>query len=654
MLIFDIETDGLLDTTTKLHCLCIYDTQTDVFTRYADRPGYEPNEEGVKQLMEAAEICGHNVLCFDVPALKKLYPWFSPKGKIVDTLTCSRLIWTNLSDIDFAQIRKAKSPAQVYYHFPKKLIGSHSLKAWGYRLSDLKDTFGEETDWKEWSPAMSEYNQQDVVVTVRLWNRIQAQNYSPSAIELEHQFQEIAFQQEQNGFPFNQEKAVQYYAQLSSEREKITQHLQALFPPKDKGDWFTPKVNNAKRGYVKGQKVWRPKIVPFNPGSRMDIADRLMEQHKWQPLEFTDTGIPKVDEDILNALPWPETQELAQYFLVQKRLGQLAEGSNAWLKLVKPDGRIHGGMITNGAVTGRCTHSNPNMAQVPAVGVPWGAEFRSLFYAPEGWLVLGADASGLELRCLAHYMARYDGGEYAKRILEGDIHWANAQALGLVQHDERKDPDNPHHMWARNKVAKRWVYGFLYGAGDHKLGDVLGLTTEEATKLVLSLPINKYNQIKEKLRGQNIPGDDLDIAMTVKGAELRANFLKNLPALKQLVDSVKKVAKDRGWLKGLDGRRLHVRSQHSALNTLLQSAGALAVKKATCILWDDLKAAGLADSVQQVAHVHDEYQLLVKSGLENDVGKIAVQAFNKAGEFFNFRIPLDGEYKVGHNWAETH
>lgn len=193
-----------------------------------------------------------------------------------------------------------------------------------------------------------------------------------------------------------------------------------------------------------------------------------------------------------------------------------------------------------------------------------------------------------------------------------------------------------------------------YGAGDHKLGDVLGLTTEEATKLVLSLPINKYNQIKEKLRNQNIPGDDLDIAMAVKGAELRANFLKNLPALKQLVDSVKKVAKDRGWLKGLDGRRLHVRSQHSALNTLLQSAGALAVKKATCILWDDLKAAGFADSVQQVAHVHDEYQLLVKSGLENDVGKIAVQAFNKAGEFFNFRIPLDGEYKVGHNWAETH
>lgn len=193
-----------------------------------------------------------------------------------------------------------------------------------------------------------------------------------------------------------------------------------------------------------------------------------------------------------------------------------------------------------------------------------------------------------------------------------------------------------------------------YGAGDHKLGDVLGLTTEEATELVLSLPINKYNQIKEKLRNQNIPGDDLDIAMAVKGAELRANFLKNLPALKLLVDSVKKVAKDRGWLKGLDGRRLHVRSQHSALNTLLQSAGALAVKKATCILWDDLKATGLADSVQQVAHVHDEYQLLVKSGLENDVGKIAVQAFNKAGEFFNFRIPLDGEYKVGHNWAETH
>ena len=520
----------------------------------------------------------------------------------------------------------------------------------------LKGEFGETTDWQEWSEEMCAYNRQDVVVTKALWERIREQDYSQTAIDLEHQFQKIILQQERDGFPFDQEKAILYYSQLAKRREELTQELQRVFPPKDKGDWFTPKVNNAKRGYVKGERVWRARVTAFNPGSRKDIAERLKETYGWEPQEYTERGTPKVDEEVLSALDWPEAKALSEYFLVQKRIGQLAEGNNAWLKLVYEDGRIHGHVITNGAVTGRCTHVNPNMAQVPAVGVPWGAEFRSLFYAPPGWSVLGADASGLELRCLAHFMARYDGGAYAKKILEGDINWANAQALGLVGADEEKDPENPYHMWARNKVAKRFIYALNYGAGDHKLGEVVELTDDQAKELLAGTPRRKIDLINAKLVKQ-FPHKTItfkDIAQSVKGGELRATFMKNLPALATLIEDVKRTAKERGYLIGLDKRRLNVRSIHSAFNTLLQSAGAVAVKKATCILWDDLTASGLADKVQQVAHVHDEYQLLVKEGEGEHVGQIATAAFGKAGLFFGFRIPLTGEFKVGRNWAETH
>lgn len=621
MLIFDIETDGLLDQTTQLHVLSILDCTDGTVETYSDHGGYESVHRGLSRLADEPCIGGHNVLCFDLPALKKLYPDFAPIGKVLDTLTLSRLIWPNLAEIDYDKLRNAKVPSDPYFHFPSKLVGSHSLRAWGFRLGVLKGDFSETTDWQEWSEAMCSYNRQDVVVTKALYDLICKQNYSEEAINIEHQFQRIIFQQEQNGFPFDGTKAAEYYSKLAQERSSLEFSLQEIFPPKDRGSYFTPKRDNRSRGYTAGVPVWKPKLTPFNPGSRQEIIERLQEKYSWQPKEFTEKGQPKVDEDVLSQLEYPEANLLSKYFLIQKRIGQLAEGNNAWLKLVANDGRIHGHVITNGAVTGRCTHNHPNMAQVPAVGVFMGAEFRSLFYAPDGWLVLGADASGLELRCLAHFMARYDGGSYAKKILEGDIHWHNAQALGLVGKDEIKDPNNEHHMWARNKVAKRFIYAFMYGAGDAKLGEIVGAKDEEAA---------------------------------VQGKKLRNTFLRALPAMKNLIEDVKYVAKERGYLLGIDKRRLPVRSQHSALNTLLQSAGAVAVKKATCILWDDLTAAGLAPFVQQVAHVHDEYQLLVKKGFEPQVGKIAVEAFRKAGEYFHFRIPLDGEFKVGHNWAETH
>lgn len=653
-LIFDIETDGLLETATKVHCIGIRNVDNGEGELYADQPGYKPIADGLKLLSAAEYIIGHNIEVYDVPLLKKLYSDFNPKGVIRDTLVISRLIYPDMKERDFARNRDPKKR-----HIPKELIGRHSLKAWGYRLSELKGTFGETTDWQFFSKAMGDYCLQDTLVTLCLWNRFKQMNYSEKAIALEHQFQKIIFQQEQNGFPFDYETAEKLCAELAAEREQLRQELQNLWPPVDKGEWFTPKVNNKTRGYVKGVPVWKPNIVPFNPASRDDIAARLKETYGWTPTEITDTGKPKIDDEVLSSLPYPEAKQLSRFFLIQKRIGQIGEGKQAWLKCATKEKtengteiyKIHGRVTTNGAVTGRCTHHDPNIAQVPAVGVPWGHECRALFYAPPGWRLLGCDASGLELRCLAHYMARYDGGAYAQVILHGDIHWLNTQLLGLVPKGTERDENNPEHNYYRNKVAKRFVYATLYGAGGLKIGSIHPPSPEEAAKY---LKEKSAQSLRRRLKERGEPCDDETIALTMRGNELKGRFMKNLPALESLITNVQETVATRGTLYGIDRRILPVRSQHSALNTLLQSAGALAVKKATCLLWDYLEAEGLSRDVQQVAHIHDEFQLLVREGLEERVGAIAVRSFQDAGKYFNFRCPLDGEWKAGRNWAETH
>ena len=662
-LIFDIETDGLLDDTTKVHCISVLDVDSKRAVLYADQPNHKPISEGLERLQNADLLIAHNGLCFDLPVLHRLYS-FIPRGLVRDTLTISRLVYPDMFERDCADGRRRDKPSVL----PKKLYGRHSLESWGYRLSKRKGEFCHETDWKQFSEEMGSYCIQDTEVTLCLWERFQQLGYSQKAIKLEHDFQKIIFQQERNGFPFDYHAAEQLYTELCAERETLRQELQALWPPVDKGDWFTPKVNNATKGYVKGQTIWRSKLVEFNPASRDDIAERLKQTYGWIPTEFSDTGKPKIDDEILQNLPYPEAQKLARFFLLQKRLGQIGEGKQAWLKVavketynaesnsdtVNKDASIyyiHGRVTTNGAVTGRCTHHDPNLAQVPAVGVPWGQECRSLFYAPAGWSLLGCDASGLELRCLAHFMARYDDGAYAQVILKGDIHWANAQNLGLVPMDMERDKHNEQTEYFRNKIAKRFIYAFLYGAGGYKIGTVCGVTDAEKAKYLAD---KRAKTLARRLAEREMPCDDDIIAHTLKGNDLKTKFLSALPALDKLIQSVQLKAGEKNQLFGLDRRILPVRSQHSALNTLLQSAGALAVKKATCLFWEYLERDGLADKVKQVAHIHDEFQCLVRTGYEEQVGTLAVQSFRDAGTYFNFRCPLDGEYKYGHNWAETH
>lgn len=591
-LIFDLETNGLLDDVTTIHCMVIKDTETNEVSSYIG----SHVSLGLDRLQDADLLVGHNVIKYDIPVIEKLYPRFKvDKSKVFDTLVATRLIWSNIKDHDVKLMREEK--------LPKKLYGSHSLEAWGHRLGNYKGDY--KGGWETFSQEMLDYNIQDVEVTDTLYQKILSKEYSRTALELEHGVAWLMAKQERNGFHFDTPKAALLYSKLVQRRGELERELKDYF-----GSWvvqlpdFIPQVNNKKLGYTKGVPVKKSKTIEFNPSSRDHIADRLINLYGWKPIDFTEGGKPVVDENVLSTLDYPPCKLLTEYLLIQKRAGQLSEGQQAWLKCEK-NGKIHGSVNSNGAVTGRATHAYPNIAQVPSGGSQYGPECRELFTVPSTWFLVGADASGLELRCLAHYMAKWDGGKYGDVLLNGDIHTANKEAAGLAERNQ----------------AKTFIYAFLYGAGDAKIGTIVG-------------------------------GD------AGAGRKLKHKFLRSLPALGRLVEAVQEASK-KGFLTGLDGRKLHVRSSHAALNTLLQSAGALICKKWLLILEEDLQAAGFKHGWDGdyafSAWVHDEVQIACRTKeVAETVAKLAVDAVRKAGEAFEFRCPLAGEAKIGRNWSETH
>lgn len=614
MLIFDIETNGLIPEMDRIHCIAIRDIKQGITYRANDHGSEMSNEEAVRLLMEADDICGHNIIGFDIPAIQKIYPWFQPKGTTWDTLIMSQLMFTDMFNDDVKRVRKHEAEAAMGRRkagiFPKKLMGRHSLEAWGWRMGIWKGDYSDMMKakgldpWAKWSQEMDDYCVQDIRVTCKLWDRLMAQGFSKESIQLEHAIAPILRRQERYGFLFDKDRGLVLEAELVGKRAELVEKLRAVFPPwQAKAGVIVPKRDNTKLGYVTGVPFQKWKTITFNPGSRQHIADRLTSLYGWKPREFTDGGQAKIDETTLQGLKYPEAPLLIEYLTVEKRLGQLSEGKQAWFKSVKSDGRIHGRVTQNGAVTGRMTHSSPNMAQVPSAKSPYGPECRALFGVPKGKKQVGADASGLELRCLAHFMGFWDKGAYAKVILDGDVHTTNQLAAHLLTRDE----------------AKTFIYAFLYGAGDEKIGSIVG---------------------KGKQRG----------------AELKAQFLKGLPALAALIRTIQKAVREKGYLTGLDGRRVHVRSPHSALNTLLQGAGAIVMKKALVLLDERLQDMGMVPGVnyEYIANVHDEFQLEVDEDLAETVGAAATDAIFRAGEFYKFRCPLAGAFKVGNNWRDCH
>jgi len=579
VLFFDIETDGLQP--EVIHCIVTMDEAGEI-KRYNHAEEGNLNK-GLEALKVADVLVGHNIIAYDLPVLATLYPGWATNAIVRDTLVLARLGYPNVQEEDY---KKRKLPV--------KLMGSHSLKAWGHRLDFEKFNYGEEdeTAWEQWSLEMEDYCQRDVEVIHRLFMKFckdieGCPDIFEKALELELTMQDLTESMTYRGFYFNRKEGEKLYARLLSKKDQLSEELKELFPPKE---------------IALKTKV---KLVPFNPGSRNQIAERFVAKG-WEPKEFTPNGRPMINEPVLEGLEadYPEAKALKEFLLVQKRIGQLAEGPNSWLGLVTEDNRLHGRVISCGAtVSHRMVHFSPNLGQVPSVGAAYGEECRSLFCVPEGRKLVGTDLSGIELRVLAHFLAFWDKGEYARQVEEGDIHTSNMKAAGLTDRAQ----------------AKTMIYALIYGGGDQRLGEIVGGSRKD-------------------------------------GANLRKRFYDSNPAFLKFIKSVKAKAKKNKKLRGLDGRPLFPRSLHSAPNLLLQSAAAVVAKKATILHRLLLESRGLRFETDWwfVAMVHDEWQIECKENLAEEIAEAAPKAIRDAGEFYELRVKLEGEAKVGDTWLDTH
>lgn len=630
-IVFDIETDGLLDTTKRFWCGWLYDSYTDLYTGYTDLDEFFDalNKYGTS----GYSIVGHNICKFDIPALKKLKGErfaFDVRDVCIDTLVLARLIYSNIKDTDVGLMRSGR--------LPKDLYGSHSLKAYGYRMGELKGTYGEhEGAWDKFTHEMYEYNKQDVVVTLKLFQKLMAKGYPLKAIQLEHDIAWVMAKQERNGFVFDKDQATKLYSELAGKRQVLYENLVSKG-----GSWTVYKGDkiykrdNAKRGIKAGVPYPQYEEVTFNPNSRQHIAKVLMDRG-WEPTEMTPTGAPKVDEETLKTAKGIDlTEDILEYLLINKRIAQLAEGDNAWLKLMKddPDGytRIHGSVNPNGAVTGRATHAYPNVAQVPAGRSPYGEECRSLFRVPNGWYEAGIDASGLELRCFAHFLYPYDHGEYVNEILNGDIHTHNQKMAGLPTRDQ----------------AKTMIYCMMYGGGDGKLGEVINGTAKDG-KAIKERFFNAVPAYKELCS---------DIERTLITSSEWVGGVNKVTWRKRVHPDNSNLSITHSIL-GLDRRVVYVRSPHSALNTLLQSAGALICKKWVCLVEENMRKAGYKHGwdgdFAMMAWVHDETQIACRTReIAEDCVRIAQESMRQTQEFFKFNCQLDTEGKIGTNWFDCH
>jgi DNA polymerase-1 len=572
--VLDIEANGL--TPDTVWCIVVREIgQDSSLTWSGDRL---PEFITWLQLQDECELIGHNLIGYDIPVLERLMNVDFSKCKITDTLVMSRLA----------------NPSRE---------GGHSLDNWGTILNCPK---GDHNVWDVFSFDMLEYCIQDVKVNALVYERLllQLKDFKSESIDLEHQVQNIISKQIKTGWLLDQEKSYNLLARLKEKKNDLEDEVHQVFKPlptfiKE----ITPKIKKDGTLSVVGLKFlgeqWQLAVAPFsridfpvfNLGSRQQIGKHL-QYYGWKPTKFTETGQAIVDEAVLSTVKGiPEAALIAEYLMIQKRVAQV----QSWLEAVQDNGRVHGYVNSNGAVTGRMTHSSPNMGQIPAVYSPYGRECRDVWIVPEGYKLVVMDASGLELRMLAHYMN--DEG-YTNEILTGDIHTANQLASGLETRDQ----------------AKTFIYAFLYGAGDAKIGSIVGGTRQD-------------------------------------GKRLKDKFLRNTPSLGKLRERVS-LAAGRGYVYGLDGRRVYVRSEHAALNTLLQSAGAIVMKKALCLLNEYAILWGI--DYNFIGNIHDEIQTEVREEKAQVFGGLATSCVEAAGIYYKLNCPLAGDFKVGNSWADTH
>ena len=542
--IVDIETNGFKDNATAIHCIVAKCPKTNTIKSWVQDECKDFKDWSTK----IDSFIMHNGISFDGPILNKFTGTNIKTTDIRDTLIESQL---------FNPIREE----------------GHGLGAWGKKLNFNK---GDMDSFDTYSEDMLEYCIQDVNLTHKVMNELDKEKvrFSKESIELEKKVRVIIDKQEENGFTLDLRKATTLKAALEDEANSLSQQATDIFPPT---------VVELKT---------KTKYIPFNIGSRKQIAERLMEKG-WEPEHKTDKGNVIVNEEVLKNIDMKEAQMFSRYLLLQKRVSQI----KSWIELCGEDNKVHGRVMTLKTVTGRMAHNSPNMAQIPAIYSPYGKECRECWTVSDAsrYTLVGTDASSLELRCLAHYM---NDTNFTNELLTGDIHTSNMRMAGLTDRDQ----------------AKTFIYAFLYGAGPAKIGKVVGGDAKQGQKLV-------------------------------------NRFLSNMPALKNLRNKVQE-ASEKGYIKGLDGRVFQIRSPHSALNTLLQGAGAIVCKQWLVCMIDMITATGI--DAKLVASIHDEYQFEVNHEDVQKFGEITKKSIKITQEILNINCSLDSEWKAGLTWASTH
>ena len=509
----------------------------------------------VEYLKQFDVVVGHNIFGYDFPVMRRLHGMARPKC-IVDTLVISKLMYPDI------------------HNHP---LGDNSLESWGKYLKFPKIEYTQ--GWESYNNDMGTYCKQDTRLGEAIYNaQKKFLSDNREVVGFEHRVSEVLMEQVCNGFNYNINAGEKLHQNLMLEKLGIEDEMRQIFPDRI-----------VIRHSEKTGKRLKDKIEVFNPGSRQQIAERLTEKYGWEP-PLTDKGNAKVDESVLSTLNYPEAKKLVEYFDTIKLMGMVEDWNTRAAN--SRDNKVHGGINAQGAATGRCTHSQPNVAQVSG-----DHRARELWVPNDGDVLVGADLSGLELRMLAHFMAKYDNGEYAKVLLTGDIHTHNQNAAGLES----------------RSLAKSFIYAYLYGAGDKKIA------------LVCNCSVNAARDLRER-------------------------FQQEIPALAKVQDAVKFETAKRGGVILPDGRKVPVRSEHAALNTLLQGSGAIVSKYWMVEANKAVKSMG----AKQLAYIHDELQYSCAASIADEFGKAVTKAATTAGEILKMNIRIDAEYRVGKSWAETH
>jgi DNA polymerase-1 len=627
-LVFDLETNGLLRELDRIWVMSIGNVRTGEVLTYTDHDrNHPPLAEGIQRLQDHLArqqhrrrcFVAHNGITFDIKALKMVTGCDIPHWSVHDTLVMGRL----------------RNPER---------LGGHKLESYGIEMGVLKGAY--DGGWDAYSEDMRDYCGQDSVVTIALFKKLAPVLNWGESCELEHLIAHLIDLQMENGFTLDMRASMVLAAEFAEERERLLIEMQRAFPPVYVGvETKYPKrdinykatADRAAYSVVKDAPYTAITLQEFNPSSEFHVARRLKARYGWEA-PLTEKGNPNITDKVLAKLDFPEAKLLMEFARVDKQWTQVASPPKSngtgggWLHHADENDRVHGYVNSNGAVTGRMTHSRPNSANIDK-----DARMRALWTAKPGWKLVGCDAEGLELRVLAHYLTPYDGGKLTRALLEGD------KALGTDAHSMNRDNTD---LYSRDG-AKTLLYATLYGAGSEKAGQTWVDDWRSSGK-----PLEEWPAWAFMARGKQRRLKKL----TSIGLEVKTRLIEGIDGFQELKGKIAEAAEKRGWVKGIDGRRIRVRHAHASLNTLLQGTGAIIMKNAKRILANDLDAKGWKHQIDYgwCADVHDEWQAEARPDIAEEFGETAKAAITKSGEHFGFRCRLDGAFDIGVNWHQTH